>query len=314
MAEPSQEEILAQQKEQCPFCKIVKGEIPSNKVYEDDLLIAIADIYPSRPGHILLLPKEHYPIMPLIPQDTFIELFKKAKMLSKSMSEGLLAFGSTIFIANGGPAGQQSTHFMIHIVPRDEGDGLNNFNIPDNPVTKEEMEKVYPSLSNNLKIMMQNHQARMGGGAAAQPAEGQMPQTITKDQILKIIEANPQLKQFILEKPEEFKKAIPSTPQLQQLFKDVDVNEIIALVRGEKYEKKEETKEEAKEEEKEEKSEDQDEKESDEEAVKNELSGESDEDKDEEESEEEKTEQENESDETEEDENVNMDDIANLFK
>jgi galactose-1-phosphate uridylyltransferase len=67
-AEMSQEEMLEQQKANCIFCKIVKGEIPSKKVYEDDMMLAILDINPAVKGHILVLPKEHYPIMPLIRQ------------------------------------------------------------------------------------------------------------------------------------------------------------------------------------------------------------------------------------------------------
>ena len=65
----SPEELKAFQKQQCIFCQIVAGKVSSKKVYEDNICIAILDINPANPGHLLVLPKEHYPIMPLIPEE-----------------------------------------------------------------------------------------------------------------------------------------------------------------------------------------------------------------------------------------------------
>ena len=62
----SPEELRKFQKEQCIFCHIIKGDVQSRKVYEDEVCIAILDINPANPGHLLLLPKEHYAIMPQI--------------------------------------------------------------------------------------------------------------------------------------------------------------------------------------------------------------------------------------------------------
>lgn len=124
---PEQQKAIDAQKAQCPFCKIVKGEIPSKKVYEDDQLLAILDINPAAKGHLLVMPKEHYPIMPLIPQPIFEHLFTRTKQLSAAMKEGMLLFGNTLFIANGYAAGQQSSHFMLHLIPREAPDGLEFF-------------------------------------------------------------------------------------------------------------------------------------------------------------------------------------------
>ena len=120
------DEIIQQQKEQCIFCKIIKGDIPTIKVYEDDLVIAVMDINPAIKGHVLVMPKEHYPIMPLIPRSTFEHLFKITKYVTRAVKDAVPSTRASIFIANGAIAGQQSSHFMLHIFPRDDGDKLSN--------------------------------------------------------------------------------------------------------------------------------------------------------------------------------------------
>src|SRR3989338_8906925 len=96
---PEQQKAIDTQKAQCPFCKIIKGEIQSKTVYEYDKIIAILDINPAAKGHLLVMPKEHYPIMPLIPPETFEYLFIKTKQISHAVKEGMLIFGDTLFIA-----------------------------------------------------------------------------------------------------------------------------------------------------------------------------------------------------------------------
>ncbi|PIY60024.1 hypothetical protein COY95_03990, partial [Candidatus Woesearchaeota archaeon CG_4_10_14_0_8_um_filter_47_5] len=127
---PEMTEAIKAQKENCPFCKIVKGEISARKVYEDEVIIAVLDINPATSGHTLVMPKEHYPIMPLIPPEVFRHLFRKVKALSKRMRKSMVALGSTVFIANGGAAGQQSQHFLLHIMPRNPQDGLESLTVP----------------------------------------------------------------------------------------------------------------------------------------------------------------------------------------
>lgn len=156
---PEQKKMLEEQKKQCPFCQIIAGKIPSQKVYEDDLLFSVTDINPAAKGHILLFPKEHYPILPLIPPETFKAMFQKAKELSNSVEKGALATGSMIVVANGRAAGQQSAHFMLHIIPREKGDKLDVLNIPEKDVDNSE---IIGPLQNNLGIMMQNHLQREG--------------------------------------------------------------------------------------------------------------------------------------------------------
>jgi histidine triad (HIT) family protein len=153
-AEMSQEEMLEQQKANCIFCKIVKGEIPSKKVYEDDMMLAILDINPAVKGHILVLPKEHYPIMPLIPPEVFSHLFGKTATLTKALEEAMLVPRATVFIANGAIAGQQSPHFLFHIMPREDGDGLDMLTVEGNGVNQSDLKEV---LEKNLYAVMRQH-------------------------------------------------------------------------------------------------------------------------------------------------------------
>ncbi|MBT3835882.1 HIT domain-containing protein [Candidatus Woesearchaeota archaeon] len=120
----SPEEIADLQKQQCIFCQIVQGKVPSKKVYEDDTCIAILDIQPATKGHLLLIPKEHYAIMPQVPDEVLQHLFKTSKRLSQALLRGLKVGGTSIFMANGQAAGQRALHFMIHLIPRKDGDKI----------------------------------------------------------------------------------------------------------------------------------------------------------------------------------------------
>ncbi|MBI2668857.1 HIT domain-containing protein [Candidatus Woesearchaeota archaeon] len=120
----SPEELKEFQKQQCIFCQIVAGKVPAKTVFQDDTCLAVMDINPAAPGHILLLPKEHYAIMPQVPDTVQGHLFMVGKYLSQIMLKVLKVTGTTLFIANGFAAGQRSQHFMLHVIPRKEGDKL----------------------------------------------------------------------------------------------------------------------------------------------------------------------------------------------
>jgi histidine triad (HIT) family protein len=229
---PEQQQAIDQQKAQCIFCQIASGKMPSKKVYEDDLLIGILDINPATKGHVLLMPKEHYPIMPIIPPDTFKHLFDKTKEVDGCVKEALLCKETTILIANGGAAGQQSTHFMLHIIPRESGDGLDMLDVAGKEAPEAEMKEVAEKVGQILQAMLAKNLPALGYGAGAGTggavAGGQaMPQKVTKEQLLQIIESNPQVKDIIINKPEQFKQMVPQHPQLSQLFQGVDIDEII---------------------------------------------------------------------------------------
>jgi len=137
----SPEELKEFQKKQCIFCQIISGKVQSRKIYEDDKVIALLDINPANPGHVLLLTKEHYSIMPQIPDDELAHVFMAAKSLSNSMLRSIDAQGTNIIVANGIAAGQRAQHFMAHLIPRKENDGV-DFVLPQKVMDEKEIEAV----------------------------------------------------------------------------------------------------------------------------------------------------------------------------
>lgn len=112
-------------RESCIVCQIASGKIPSKKVYEDDLALAVLDVNGSNPGHCFVLPKNHYPILEQVPDIEIGKLFNIANKVSTAIFESLGAQGTNIFVANGIPAGQTVAHFTINVIPRKENDGIN---------------------------------------------------------------------------------------------------------------------------------------------------------------------------------------------
>jgi len=120
----SVEEMNALQKQNCIFCKIAQKQIPAKILHEDDKVICILDINPASEGHILVYPKEHYMILPHIPEDTLFHMFRIVKLMSNTLLKTVQCKGTSIFVANGTAAGQKAPHVLIHVFPRREGDGL----------------------------------------------------------------------------------------------------------------------------------------------------------------------------------------------
>ncbi len=120
----SPEQLKEFQKKQCIFCQITSGKVPSKAVYDDAVCLAVLDINPAAKGHLLLIPKEHYAIMPQVPDEVLKYLFLIARHFSQIMLKALRADGVNLFVANGPAAGQRAQHFMIHVIPRKEGDSL----------------------------------------------------------------------------------------------------------------------------------------------------------------------------------------------
>ncbi len=154
-AQLNEEEIkkrIEMMKENCIFCKIIKGEIPSKIIFEDDICMAILDINPATTGHILLMPKEHYMIMPMVPDEVLGHLSVISKYLSELLTQTFSAKDVSIFIANGAAAGQQTQHFMMQIIPRYEDDKL-NFDISSpSKLSSEDLD----NLVNKIKTKLNN--------------------------------------------------------------------------------------------------------------------------------------------------------------
>ena len=109
--------------ENCIFCKIANGEIPSRTLYEDDRFRVILDLGPATKGHALILPKNHYADLFALPEDEAAEAAKLAKKMGAKLVEKLHADGLNVVQNNGETAGQTVKHFHIHLIPRYENDG-----------------------------------------------------------------------------------------------------------------------------------------------------------------------------------------------
>ena len=109
----------------CPFCKIVRSEIQSYNVFEDDVTLAFLDRRPLFPGHCLLIPKSHYETLIDLPASLVAPLFQNAQLLARAMEQALQAEGT--FVAINNRISQSVPHLHIHIVPRHQKDGLKGF-------------------------------------------------------------------------------------------------------------------------------------------------------------------------------------------
>ena len=110
--------------DECIFCKIIKGEIPSCKVYEDEHILAFLDIGPLSEGHCLVVPKDHYPRLDDCPGDVTAAIVGKIVPIAKAIIAATGAEGYNVLSNNGRCAGQLVEHVHFHIIPRRPGDGV----------------------------------------------------------------------------------------------------------------------------------------------------------------------------------------------
>lgn len=109
-------------KDDCIFCKLANGDIPTNNVYEDDTFTVIMDASPATKGHCLILPKDHYANIYELDEEVAGKAFKLAKKLATMMTEKLDCDGFNIVQNNGETAGQTVFHFHMHLIPRYKDD------------------------------------------------------------------------------------------------------------------------------------------------------------------------------------------------
>ena len=133
-------------KDDCIFCKLANGDIPTNSIYEDDKFNVILDNGPATKGHALILPKDHADNLFELPEDTAADAMKLARKLGKHIMDTLGADGLNIVQNNGPVAGQTVMHFHLHIIPRYEGDGQKILWAPTSP-SAEELTQVKEQLS-----------------------------------------------------------------------------------------------------------------------------------------------------------------------
>lgn len=102
----------------CIFCKIIKGEIPCAKVYEDKLLLCFLDIMPANKGHVLIVPREHHETFTDVPEKTLLELFIVAQKLANAVKSATGCDGYNVLLNTGKAAGQIVMHAHLHIIPK----------------------------------------------------------------------------------------------------------------------------------------------------------------------------------------------------
>ena len=111
-------------KQECAFRKIVQGELPSDKLYEDDAVLAFTPKEQVSRGHLLVIPKDHYENIFDISNDCLTKIVHVVKNLSFKLKEELDATGINLLHASGKDAQQSVFHFHFHLVPRYPNDGL----------------------------------------------------------------------------------------------------------------------------------------------------------------------------------------------
>lgn len=110
-------------KENCIFCKIANGVIPSKTIYEDADFRVILDLGPATKGHALILPKEHADNLLELPDEIARNVLPVAKVVAAKMKDRLHCEGLNLVQNNGELAGQTVKHFHMHVIPRYQGDG-----------------------------------------------------------------------------------------------------------------------------------------------------------------------------------------------
>jgi histidine triad (HIT) family protein len=109
----------------CAFCEIVGGKEATHVVFEDDICLAFLDRRPLFWGHLLLIPKAHYPTLTDLPSDLVGSFFTNVQLLAQAVEQAMQAQGS--FVAINNRVSQSVPHLHVHIVPRNRKDGLRGF-------------------------------------------------------------------------------------------------------------------------------------------------------------------------------------------
>ena len=109
----------------CPFCAIVAGDAAAHEVWRDDIAVGFLDRSPLFPGHVLVVPTEHWVTLPDLPPDAVGPFFERVRRIAAAMPDALGADGT--FVANNNVVSQSVAHLHVHVVPRRRKDGLRGF-------------------------------------------------------------------------------------------------------------------------------------------------------------------------------------------
>jgi len=134
----------------CIFCKIIAGDIPSFKVFEDDATLAFMDINPVHDGHVLIIPKEHSANLMEVSQSALSKTSKTAQKVARAVQKTLNPPGMNLLQCNGEAAKQSVLHFHMHVLPRQLDDGATlNWEIVPGDMSK--IENLAKQIARNLE-------------------------------------------------------------------------------------------------------------------------------------------------------------------
>lgn len=138
----------------CIFCKIINGEIPSAKVYEDEDVLAFLDISQVTKGHTLIIPKTHTKNIYETPESVASTLFARVPAVANGIKEAYNPFGINILSNTGEAAGQSVFHLHIHLIPRyGEGDGFNpNWETHSDDYSKDDLSEISKRIKNAISM------------------------------------------------------------------------------------------------------------------------------------------------------------------
>ncbi len=134
----------------CIFCKIIAGQIPATKVYEDDVCLAFLDIGPLAEGHVLLIPKTHAVTLDQLPADSAGAMLRNLPALVKAVQAATACEGVNVLQNNGRVAHQVVPHVHFHIIPRKTGDAF-HFNWPAGQYPPGKMEQLADAMKRAME-------------------------------------------------------------------------------------------------------------------------------------------------------------------
>ena len=145
---------MADESASCIFCKIARGEIPASIVAETDTVLAMMDIQPINPGHVLVIPKAHATYLAELDARVGGDIFHLAMRVADGLRHsGVRCEGVNLFLADGKVAGQEVFHVHLHVIPRFEGDGFGlrfPVNYGQHPA-REELARLAASIKGSMK-------------------------------------------------------------------------------------------------------------------------------------------------------------------
>jgi len=140
--------------EDCIFCKIVSGQVQTAKIYEDDLVIAMLDIFPASPGQSIVIPKKHYEFLSQASPAERSRLFKVASTLCEKLPSVVKCEGMTVVCNQGPAASQRVSHLAVQVIPRSKGDEKNivvGWN-PNQELQKVQLQEVHPAITKAMQV------------------------------------------------------------------------------------------------------------------------------------------------------------------